>query len=276
LDTEIQDNPDGHPPDINVGDTNVLEPFVLSQQENLCALWKPSGWSVTVGNEDAEQNSSESSDISQWVASYFCGQKIVHDDTVGHGLIHRLDRETSGILLCAMNYRGYYKAKLSFSTRSVVKEYLCLCHGWVPKSLKMLDRPLRKICLPGKVWRSIPDKGGKEARTEIVSITHLLAPGSCAVTLLKVRLHTGRMHQIRVHTSCVSHPLVGDSLYGSGIEAWCPRLFLHACRLSVPSDSGAFTAHSALPIDLQHAAEFVFAADGLSKALVLNEIGDLA
>ncbi|CAE8654465.1 unnamed protein product, partial [Polarella glacialis] len=88
----------------------------------------------------------------------------------------------------------------------------------------------------GQVQRSeVVASGGKRACTEILSVVHKAGPQGEPVSIVEVRLHTGRLHQIRAHLASEGHPLVGDPSYGGSTPHWCPRTFLHAARLALPA-----------------------------------------
>lgn len=175
---------------------------------------------------------------------------IARDAEAQHGILHRLDIETSGPVLVATSYRGLWLGRLQISTRRVRKEYVCLCHGHLSTQLRMLTAPLR---LEG---RQGPQEGAelqglRQARTEILDVAHVESESGEQLSLVRVRLHTGRRHQIRAHLSFEGHPLAGDKLYGKSADNWCPRLFLHSYRLGVDIGDGPLNLLIPLPRDLQ-------------------------
>eukprot|EP00435_Cladocopium_sp_Y103_P030175 s62_g7.t1 len=104
---------------------------------------------------------------------------------------------------------------------------------------------------------------GRDSKTEVVSAIHLRGPDGLNVSLLQVRLHTGRRHQIRAHLAHEGHPLLGDSSYGGPEVSWCPRIFLHASRLVVNMEEagGEVDVTCPLPEDLQAALHHLEALD---------------
>jgi len=174
---------------------------------------------------------------------------IALDSSVAHGLLHRLDRDTSGLLLCAKNYQGYYSGQLQFETRNVRKSYVCLCHGFVHSSRHLLEYPLR-----ARGQHSDVDPRGRCATTEIVVVAHFARDEGRGFSLTEIRLHTGRMHQIRAHLSHAGHALVGDNVYGDFPHPeWCRRTFLHAHEVCMCTKGGTVEAACTLPLDLKRA-----------------------
>jgi len=160
-------------------------------------------------------------------------------------LVHRLDRETSGILLVAKKRSALKNLQDQFRERQTGKTYLAMVRGAWPAKLKVLDKPLHKYLLDSK------DNQAGERRVKVVARDD--ADGMPSVTLVKVREHlpqgsllevtikTGRTHQIRVHLASEGHPILGDDKYGDfelnkalagvGARPGLKRMFLHAWRL---------------------------------------------
>jgi 23S rRNA pseudouridine1911/1915/1917 synthase len=171
------------------------------------------------------------------------------------GIVHRLDRGTSGVMVVAKNDRTHRALSAQFHDRLVRKEYLALVWGAPPAGLHIDDPlgrdPNHRQRMSGRARRS------RTALTDIIDVESLRG-----VSLVRVSIGTGRTHQIRVHLSEHHHPLVGDGLYG-GVKKRLPthlaaiakleRPFLHAARLSFthPSDGRALTFEAPLPQDLQ-------------------------
>ncbi len=146
------------------------------------------------------------------------------------GIVHRLDKETSGLLAVARNEGARLALSAAFAERRVAKEYLAIVRGEPPAEAVLTEslgrdpvRKTRMACVP-------PSQGGRPARTDL---TRLWTSGDGSVSLVRLRLHTGRTHQIRVHMTNLGHPLLGDGLYGgSAAGRPAPRVMLHAWRLS--------------------------------------------
>lgn len=256
----------------------AAQPQILQVQPRLCLLWKPPGWSVSISSEDdydvvlpdVDRSSEESGlPVQQWLMDTVgTGHPIAQDVDSGHGLVHRLDRETSGVLLWARSYSGYHAARLQFAANRTEKRYVCLCHGHAPLKPFSMRAPLQKVVVSGTACRSRVWPTGSRAHTEVVAVAHLVGAQGDRYSLVEVRLHTGRLHQIRAHMSNEGHPLVGDPAYGGVKTAWCPRVFLHAFRISIDIGDGPVTAAVPLPGDLRGALAVLGPSDRAAEEAV--------
>lgn len=172
------------------------------------------------------------------------------------GVVHRLDKETSGVLLLSKNPEIFEKLKEQFKNRTVAKKYQALVHGRVEPEKASVDAPIGR--LPWNRTRFGVFTGGREAQTDYEVLGHYESPSKEPLTLLSLTPHTGRTHQIRVHMQYVGHPLVGDELYAGRKRSrddreWCPRIFLHARELSFehPVIGKRITVESQLPEELR-------------------------
>lgn len=218
----------------------------------------------------SEDSSVPGRNIQDWVAENMGSACPVNMDfTAQHGLVHRLDRNTSGALLVAKTYRGYYMAQLRFVARRVRKEYLCLCHGFAIEPHQYLEAPLRWMQQEDGAMRSVPGTcGGKSAKTEVLAVAHFVCPAGTGMSLVRVQLHTGRRHQIRAHLASTGHPLVGDRAYGGQVFPWCSRTFLHACRLGIDVGDGPLDVSVQLPQDLVAALDLLVANSWHSRVVI--------
>ena len=166
------------------------------------------------------------------------------------GIVHRLDKDTSGLMVVAKSTPAVTALVRAIAAREVQRIYLALAHG-VPTWRELtIDAPIGRD--PHLRTRMAVVAGGKPARTDVLC----LARGQVA-SGLQCTLHSGRTHQIRVHLAARGHPLVGDTLYG-GRPSWgLQRQGLHAHRLAFrhPIDARALAFESPLPSDLRHAWE---------------------
>jgi 23S rRNA pseudouridine1911/1915/1917 synthase len=173
------------------------------------------------------------------------------------GIVHRLDRGTSGLMVVAKHDAAHEHLASQFHDREVEKEYVALVWGEVQAG-RRIDAPIGRDPVNRKKM-SARARRSREAVTRIVR-ARKLGP---ALTLVHVVIQTGRTHQIRVHLSAIGHPVVGDAVYG-GVRRRVPgdlravthleRPFLHAARLAFnhPVDGRRMEFHSELPGDLQH------------------------
>lgn len=128
------------------------------------------------------------------------------------GIVHRLDKDTTGLIVCAKNDETHLKLVEKFSNKEITKKYLAICNGSFSKDNGLIDKPIGRDEKDRKKM-SVKSKSGKEALTEYnVLISNL------KYSLVDVTLHTGRTHQIRVHFSSLNHPIVGDETYGNKNE----------------------------------------------------------
>jgi len=239
-------------------------PKVIHRSPDVCVLWKPPHWTVSIGSaeedgneelssmlEDGNNNSSLGQPLQMWVAQELGVHFAINTDAKAqYGLLHRLDRETSGALLCATSYRGYHLAHLQFAARRVLKEYICLCHGWMPLQPCVVQSPLAVVSIGPNAKRSVVSSTGKPSCTEVCSVGHLFGPKHACFSIISVKLHTGRMHQIRAHLSAAGHSLVGDPSYGGQRLPWCRRVFLHAYHLQICVAETHISVKTSLPCDL--------------------------
>lgn len=258
--------------------SELEEPRIISTQPHICALFKPPGWTVTVRSSaglphdhDAKaepvQHDGQFS-LQSWVAEagdYF--GNISTDAAWQHGLVHRLDRDTSGVILCARTYCGFYAGQLQFVCHKVTKRYVCLCHGAIQTTTTFLTTPITTENNSGRVRSYVDEVRGRRACTELTGVHHLLDDDATYFSLVEVLLHTGRTHQIRVHLSSAGHPLVGDPLYGNGqLDSLCSRIFLHAHSLQLDIGDGLMRAFAPLPADLTRALEPLAPTNCVAKA----------
>ena len=171
------------------------------------------------------------------------------DDPDRPGIVHRLDRDTSGLMLVARTERAHRRLSRMMRDRDIERRYLALVHGEFPPALTV-DRPIGRD--PRRRTRqAVVPVGGKEAITHFRTVERL-----GHLTLVEARLETGRTHQVRVHLEAAGHPVVGDPLYGQGRPAHgLDRQFLHAYRLALPhpETGDEMSFESTLPDDLDAA-----------------------
>jgi len=181
------------------------------------------------------------------------------------GIVHRLDRGTSGLMVVAKNDRAHEELSRQFREREVEKQYIALTWGEVMAG-RRIDAAIGRDPANRKKMssESARIRRSREAVTRIVGAEHF----GRVLTLAHVAIHTGRTHQIRVHLSAIGHPIVGDPLYG-GVHRRVPgdiravthldRPFLHAARLAFthPTDKRRMAFESELPDDLQRVLDDV-------------------
>ena len=181
------------------------------------------------------------------------------------GIVHRLDRGTSGVMVVAKNDRAHQELSRQFHDREVEKEYVALVWGVVHAG-RRIDVPIGRD--PND--RQKMSTRARRARTAVTRVT--FARHFKGASLLKVAIATGRTHQIRVHLNAIGHPIVGDPVYG-GVHRRVPgnlravmrleRPFLHAARLAFthPADDRRVTFESPLPPDLASVLDDIVAKE---------------
>lgn len=208
---------------------------ILYEDSDLAVVVKPCGMVVhpAAGNEDGT----------------LVNALLYHLDTLGGiggelrpGIVHRLDKDTSGLLLVAKNDAAQLELSRQLAEREMEKHYRALVEGVLKEDSGFIDAPIARHRTDRK--RMAVDPAGRPSQTE----WRVLARGRAA-TLLDVHILTGRTHQIRVHMKHIGHPVCGDPIYGLKSGVRVPRLMLHAYSLSFthPSTHERLTFTAPLP-----------------------------
>jgi 23S rRNA pseudouridine1911/1915/1917 synthase len=197
-------------------------------------------------------------------------------DALRPGIVHRLDKDTSGIILVAKNDAAHAKLSESFRQRQVQKIYIALVQGLLKQDRGTIDLaiardPKRRTRMTAR--RSLILGNAREARTDWRALARI-----DSATLLEIQLHTGRTHQIRVHFSALHHPVVGDTLYGAAAQLRIGKLalpaltrnFLHAAKLGFtqPRTGQWIELRAPLPQALRDFLQQLAAAAGESPARI--------
>jgi len=213
---------------------------VLYEDADVIAINKPAGMVVHSG---AGQHSGT---LVNAVLHRFGHQLSSVGGDLRPGIVHRLDRFTSGVILIARNDAAHRNLAEQFSSRRVEKIYLALVHGRVKNDQGSIATPIardpvRRTRMTARLAR------GRQASTSYQVLKRLEG-----FTFLEVKIGTGRTHQIRVHLASIGHPVVGDKLYGAPGSA-LGRYFLHARQItfSSPSTGERITLSAPLPLDLE-------------------------
>jgi 23S rRNA pseudouridine1911/1915/1917 synthase len=167
------------------------------------------------------------------------------------GIVHRLDKDTSGLIVVAKNDHAHRHLQRQFRTRHVSKTYIALVEGRLAAPSGVIDAPIARDRKERKRMAVVP--GGRQARTEYRVLEYFAQH-----TLVEARPVTGRTHQIRIHFASIGHPIVGDRVYGYRKQRIpLKRHFLHAARivLNLPSSDQPLELHSELPPDLMTVLE---------------------
>lgn len=165
------------------------------------------------------------------------------------GIVHRLDRDTSGLLVVARSEEAHRRLQAALARRLIEREYLALVQGRPPARSGTIEAPVGRHPRT-RTRMAVGGAASREARTHFT-----LERAFAGTSLLRLRLETGRTHQIRVHLRAIGHPVCGDSVYGVPGVLGLERQFLHATRLAFqhPITAARVDVSSPLPEDLQRA-----------------------
>jgi len=222
--------------------TATETPFAVRyEDDSLMVIDKPAGVVVHPSRGHAEGT----------LAQALRGRSSGGPDQSRPGIVHRLDRETSGLLVVAKSDPVHRALRRLLAARAIDRQYLALVEGRPPARSGTIDAPIGR---------------DRRARTRVSTDTDRPRPARTHFsleralphcTLLRVRLETGRTHQIRAHLEAIGHPVVGDPEYGHPGLYGLHRQFLHACALEFPHPVTAIRVHveSPLPADLAAALE---------------------
>ena len=217
---------------------------ILYEDDDLAAIDKPAGMVVHTGA------GIHSGTLVNAILHHFASLSKTGGE-LRPGIVHRLDRFTSGVLLVAKNDAAHQFLAKQFSSREVEKVYLTLVHGAVHPDHARIDKPIARDPVH-RARMTTRIATGRKAWSE-----YRVLERSAAFSFLEVRIGTGRTHQIRVHLASLGHPVAGDRLYGAKpkLEAVPDpaRFFLHSHRITFarPSDGRQITVVSPLPEDLE-------------------------
>jgi 23S rRNA pseudouridine1911/1915/1917 synthase len=213
---------------------------IAYQDEHLIVIDKGAGLVVHPGRGHREDT------LSQLLAPLLAG-----GDAERAGIVHRLDRDTSGLMVVARSEEVHRKLQAALAARRIEREYLALVEGRPPSRSGTVDAPVGRDPRV-RTRMAVGGAGAREARTHFT-----LERALPRASLLSLRLETGRTHQIRVHLQAIGHPVAGDPEYGTPGLYGLERQFLHATRLAFehPVSGAPLEVRSPLPADLRDALE---------------------
>ncbi|MEA2277490.1 MAG: rRNA synthase [Solirubrobacteraceae bacterium] len=229
-----------------VRDEGAPAPYALPyRDEHLLVVDKPAG--VVVHPARGHRTGT--------LAQALAGVAAGGEEAERAGIVHRLDRDTSGLLVVARGEAVHRALRAALQARAITREYLALVEGRPPARTGTIDAPLGRD-------RRVRTRVSTDTDDPRDAVTHFeLERALGRTTLLRVRLETGRTHQIRAHLQAIGHPVVGDPEYGTPGRLGLERQFLHAARLAFahPVTGAAVDVSSPLPADLQAALELAAA-----------------
>jgi len=233
---------------------------LIYKDKNFLAVYKPAGLLVhPAGNSKHEIRNPKQFTLVDWLIKKYPEIKNVGDDPKTRpGIVHRLDKDTSGVILIARNQKYFEYLKNLFQTRQIKKTYLALVYGKLEPKTGIIKKPI--YLKPGTAKRTVwKGKMEKEAITEykVLKYFRITNPDDrnnlLYFSLVRVAPKTGRTHQIRIHLASISHPIVGDSLYGPKENPFnLRRQFLHAESLEFsPAKGRRIKLEAELPEELK-------------------------
>lgn len=223
--------------------------IIVFEDDSILAVNKLAGWIVNKADTTTSQPVLES-----WIEQNF-NFPIFQNPEMRHGIVHRLDKPTSGVLLVAKTEQAFTDLQRQFKERLIQKEYLALVHGKLKVTEGNINAPVGR--LPWNRERFGVLHGGREAETNYKVIKEYVKDKE-NYSLVALEPKTGRTHQIRIHMKYLHHPLVSDTFYAGRKTArkdlkWCPRLFLHAHNIEFqhPVSKEQVKVTADLPNDLK-------------------------
>jgi len=236
---------------------------VVYEDDDLAVVNKPAGMMVHVGAGATEDERNRGTLVNALLHRFQRLSDVGGD--LRPGIVHRLDKETSGLIIVAKNEIAHRKLAQQFSSREVKKRYVALVHGWPAKDQGTINSAISR----DEVRRTRMTTKGKGGRFAVshYQVRERVSSVFGKFALVEVRIETGRTHQIRVHMASIGHPVVGDSLYGApkelkrGAVKGQPgtpavfslgRNFLHsaAVEFKQPRTGEPISVEAALPLEL--------------------------
>ena len=245
-------------------------PEVVLELADRLVIWKPSGWEV----DQKAQCREDRQKLSSFVSMLFPSRQfpILADSSHQQGFLHRLDLPSSGLILAAKSYQAFYDLMLQLHCGALLRDYVVLCHGWVPPSTHRIQASIAWSDAAGSSSRSRTGQG-KPSVTKLRLQAHLVRNKE-RFSLVAIRISTGRRHQIRAHLAHIGHPVVCDPKYGADefSEEWCPRHFLHRYRLEFSAHGRTHVAGCGLPTELKNALAQLSPHTALLQAWLQDEM----
>jgi 23S rRNA pseudouridine1911/1915/1917 synthase len=209
---------------------------IVYEDNDLAVINKPAGMMVHAGAGATEDARNRGTLVNALLHKF--GQLSDVGGELRPGIVHRLDKETSGLIVVAKNDEAHRKLAAQFAKREVKKTYISLVHGRVAAERGTIRKSISRDSVR-RVRMTTRREGGREAITHY-RVERRMDSGFGKFTLLEVKIDTGRTHQIRVHLASIGHPVVGDTVYGAPAQIKgrsetlsLERNFLHAAALEL-------------------------------------------
>ena len=237
---------------------------IVYEDDDLAIINKPAGMMVHAG-AGATDDARNRGTLVNALLHHFASLSAVGGET-RPGIVHRLDKETSGLIVVAKSDDAHRKLAEQFSRRQVKKKYIALVHGWLKKDSGTISAAISRDRVR-RTRMTTRHADGREAVSHYTVVRRINSPYG-KFSLVEIKIDTGRTHQIRVHMSSLGHPVVGDTLYGAPGELKAtrargqlstppalslPRNFLHSAELELahPRTGRRLELKAPLPPELQ-------------------------
>ena len=232
---------------------------ILYEDENTLVINKPAG--IMVHDDGRSVDAS----LSEWILEHYPDLAEVGEPTLlpdgtsieRPGIVHRIDKDTSGVLIIAKTQEAFADLKAQFAERQISKQYATFVYGVVKDDYDVINRPIGKSKKDPRMWSA--QRGARGKMRDAITEYRVRARGKDH-TYLEVRPKTGRTHQIRVHMKAINHPVVCDALYAPKMPPALgfTRLALHAQSITFTDLSGkSITVEAPLPPDFVKAEKLL-------------------
>jgi 23S rRNA pseudouridine1911/1915/1917 synthase len=231
---------------------------IVYEDDDLSVINKPAGMMVHAGSGATEDARNRGTLVNALLSHY---TELSHStDPVRPGIVHRLDKQTSGLIIVARNDTAHHRLSEMFSRRQIRKTYIALVHGAIKQDHGTINAPVSRDVIR-RTRMTTRREAGARAAVSHYTVLERMDSRFGKFTLVSVRIETGRTHQIRVHLASIGHPVVGDTLYGAPAR-------VPASGRSKKSDPEPETI--ALDRNFLHAAELEFAHPTTGRLLNLK------
>ena len=231
---------------------------VVYEDEELAVVSKPAGMMVHAGAGGADEARNRGTLVNALLHHFAALSRVGGE--LRPGIVHRLDKQTSGLMVVAKDDGAHRKLAAQFAARQVHKKYVALVHGWLKRDEGAVEQPIARDRV--RRTRMTTRRSGGRAALSRYQVRERLETPWGKFSLVEVTIATGRMHQIRVHLASLGHAVVGDTLYGAPRQLrtrdgsqrpTLPRNFLHAAELEFthPRSGKALSFSRPLPAELQ-------------------------
>lgn len=225
-----------------------MNPEIIYQDELIMAVNKPAGWVTTSASTTAGQKT-----IQGWLEENF-DFPVFELSQCRNGIVHRLDKDTSGVLLVAKTFESFTDLQKQFHDREIQKEYVALLHGKLRATAGTVKAEVGRLPWNRERFGIMP--GGRASETSYKLVKEYCKDKQ-VYSLVAFEPKTGRTHQIRIHAKFLGNPIVSDLFYAGRKTSrrdmeWCPRLFLHAAKITFqhPQTNEQMVIEAPLPKDL--------------------------